>query len=64
MTQKEKLAGELYEEYCIAVGGKAFNGDPLPNAEEFFNDPSKNKQADAWIRVAEYSYDYFKELND
>lgn len=37
-----------YASYCAAVGGKAFNGDPLPKWEEFANDPAKKKQAAAW----------------
>lgn len=48
---QESLAHEMYDAYCHAVGGKAFNGDPLPTSEEFFADDSKQKQADAW-RVA------------
>ena len=48
----EKLAMFLYDEYCTSVGGKAFNGDPLPKSEEFFNDALKQKQVKAWIDVA------------
>lgn len=43
----ERLAREFYDTYCAAVGGKAFNGDPLPPAEEFFEDEAKVKQANA-----------------
>jgi len=49
----EALAGTLYDAYCTKVGGKAFNGDPLPNWQEFRADPTKRKQSDAWITVAE-----------
>lgn len=49
----EKIAGELYETYSEAVGGVAFNGDPLPMWEEFRADESKKKQSDAWVKVAE-----------
>lgn len=42
------LAHKIYDDYCEAVGGKTFNGDPLPKSDEFFNDPAKQKQADAW----------------
>lgn len=52
---KEYLARQFYDVYCKAVGGKSFNGDPLPSSEEFFKDPSKAAQADAWRAVAEYS---------
>jgi hypothetical protein len=48
----EELAGRLYNAYCAGVGGKAFNGDPLPTWIEFRADPSKRKQSDAWMLVA------------
>lgn len=48
----EDLAGALYEKYAAAVGGVAFNGDPLPKWAEFAADPVKAKQADAWREVA------------
>lgn len=51
----ETFAGELYEKYCEAVGGKAFNGDPLPDWKTFRADPSKTKQSDAWVAVAQYA---------
>lgn len=46
------LAGVLYERYSVAVGGKAFNGDPLPTWDVFKADPAKQLQADAWGAVA------------
>lgn len=52
MITLETLAGKLYEEYCKAVGGKAFNGDVLPDWNSFRADPSKQKQSDAWVAVA------------
>lgn len=45
----------LYSVYCEAVGGVAFNGDPLPGWADFAADPNKQKQADAWRSVAEQS---------
>lgn len=51
MDKRENLAREMYDAYCAAVGGKAFNGDDLPISGEFFEDDSKLKQANAW-RVA------------
>lgn len=51
IVTNDVIAKRLYETYCKAVGGKAFNGDPLPDAETFFNDPTKKKQADAWLEV-------------
>jgi len=51
-TTEEILAGRLYNAYCAAVGGKAFNGDDLPTWTEFRSAQSKVKQSDAWIVVA------------
>lgn len=51
------LAMKMYDGYCEAVGGKAFNGDPIPSSEEFFNDETKAKQAGAWIRAACIAFD-------
>lgn len=48
----EEVARHMYDTYCEAVGGKAFNGDDLPKSDEFFEDPSKQKQANAWRAVA------------
>lgn len=44
----EVLTEINYESYCAAVGGIAFNGDPLPTWEDFSADPNKAKQAQAW----------------
>jgi hypothetical protein len=49
----EKRAGRMYEAYARAVGGKAFNGDVLPDWDTFQADPSKELQHDAWIAVAQ-----------
>ena len=54
----EQLAHTLYDEYCNAVGGKAFNGDPLPKASEFFVDTTKQKQADAWRKVTHVAWQH------
>ena len=43
---------QLYDTYSAAVGGKAWNGEPLPTGKEFINDPAKQLQADAWRAVA------------
>jgi len=48
----EDFAGHLYEGYCNAVGGVAFNGDPLPSWQEFRADETKKKQSNAWVIVA------------
>ena len=44
-----EIAKQLYTTYCEAVGGKAFNGDPLPDWETFSSDETKKKQSNAWI---------------
>lgn len=51
MINRDYIAGEMYRVYCEAVGGVAFNGDPLPGWDEFSTDPKKTKQAEAW-RIA------------
>lgn len=52
-TEEEtKLAGAFYTIYCHSVGGKAFNGDPLPKWSAFVADPSAEKQARGWLEVA------------
>lgn len=53
MISREYIASELYRVYCLSVGGKAFNGDPLPEWEEFSQDPSKAKQSNAWLAAAD-----------
>lgn len=52
MINREIVANELYTAYCEAVGGAAFNGDPLPDWETFAADPAKEKQSSAWLAVA------------
>ena len=53
----EKLASILYENYCEQVGGKAFNGDPLPSWADFSADPDKQVQVSAWINTAQAAID-------
>lgn len=48
----EALAPALYSAYCAAVGGVAFNGDPLPDWQTFRADPAKLKQSEAWMAAA------------
>lgn len=55
----EGIANELYTTYCAAVGGKAFNGDPLPDWPTFRRDPKKSKQSDAWIASAHKAAEIF-----
>jgi len=51
------LAGFLYDTYCFAVGGVAYDGKTLPTWDEFRFDPSKEKQVAGWYAVAEASID-------
>jgi hypothetical protein len=51
------LAGFLYDTYCFAVGGVAYDGKMLPTWDEFRFDPSKEKQVAGWYAVAEASID-------
>lgn len=53
MFDEENFAKELYAAYCAAVGGVAFNGEPLPDADTFFADPKKQKQVEGWMAVAQ-----------
>jgi|AntRauTorcE11897_2_1112592.scaffolds.fasta_scaffold57136_2 hypothetical protein len=53
MISREYVAGELYRVYCEAVGGIAFNGDPLPDWDTFYSDESKQKQSNAWLEAAD-----------
>jgi len=45
------ITERAYTAYCEAVGGKAFNGDPLPSWKEFAADPAKQLQANAWVQA-------------
>jgi hypothetical protein len=53
MADRKNIAKELYTAYCIAVGGVAVNGDPLPTWETFSSDPLKGKQVNAWLSSAD-----------
>jgi len=57
----EELAEIMYEEYNKAVGGKAFNGDPLPSWEDFYPHPDKQKQVNGWIASAKAAMKYYSE---
>jgi hypothetical protein len=50
----ETIAEHFYQVYCTAVGGKAFNGDPLPDWRTFRADPAKKIQSEAWLTVARF----------
>ena len=52
-----QLAKRLYTAYCREVGNVAFNGDALPSADVFFNDPSKVKQAQGWVNAADVAFE-------
>ena len=55
----DDIANDLYTTYCKAVGGIAYNGDPLPTWEEFKADVVKQKQANGWLEVAIRAYNRF-----
>jgi hypothetical protein len=48
-----------YTAYCKAVGGVAFNGDPLPAWEVMVKDPTKVKIVRAWVEGADAVIDSF-----
>lgn len=52
MNKIDQKAIELYDIYTAAVGGKAWDGKPLPCGKDFMSDPTKQKQADGWRAVA------------
>ena len=39
---------KAYIAYCVAVGGKAWNGDPLPTWEVMTEDSAKQHLVSAW----------------
>lgn len=47
-------SGELYEMYCDMVGGKSWDGKPLPRWRDFSSDSSKELQARAWKQITDY----------
>lgn len=57
MPDIEAIADKIYTTYCAEVGGKAFNGDPLPTWVTFRADPTKRKQSDAWVAAARTAWD-------
>lgn len=56
----EELAELLYERYCESVGGKAWNGDDLPDWHDFSRDPEKVTQAEGWRSVAREAWEHFE----
>jgi hypothetical protein len=59
-VNEEELADKLYTKYCVEVGGKAFNGDPLPSWQDFRDDPTKLVQSNAWVAVASTAIEFFE----
>ena len=59
MIDNLTLAKNMYTAYCEKVGGVAFNGDPLPTADEFFTDETKTKQSNAWLAAADVAISTF-----
>lgn len=60
-AHKRHIASIMYETYCGAVGGRAFNGDPLPPWKEFSEDPKKAVQAQGWLAAASAAIDAHNE---
>jgi len=56
----EWTAKALYDRYRMAVGGVAFNGSPLPDWLYFRTDPTKTKQANAWLEVARLALELYE----
>jgi hypothetical protein len=52
IDEAEALAARLYTIYCRCVGGKAYDGKPLPPWSEFGKDTKKFAQSNAWRAVA------------
>lgn len=61
MKKDEHLARKMYDVYCVVVGGKAFNGDTLPDSDTFFSDDTKMKQRNAWIAAADCAINILSE---
>lgn len=59
----ESRAVRMYDVYCAAVGGTAYDGRPLPTGSEFFADPGKQRQADAWRAVARMALPSEREMS-
>lgn len=57
MVDDTILAGEMYTAYCAAVGGKAYNGDPLPDWPTLCDDPSKQKIVAGWMAAANAAHE-------
>lgn len=57
MIDQYSVTRDLYTTYCASVGGKAFNGDPLPTWEEFYGDSEKQIQVRAWLDVGQRAID-------
>lgn len=54
MTQlgDDALGKLAWDTYSKAVGGKAFNGDPLPTWEDMKKDDKKQNLVEAWKKTA------------
>lgn len=49
MSNAERLGKAAWEAYRESVGGKSFNGEPLPTWEEMTKDPKRAAVRKAWI---------------
>ena len=48
----DRVAAHFYAVYCDSVGGKAWNGDSLPDWAALNADPAKARIIEAWKAVA------------
>lgn len=59
----EQAAMRAWDTYRFVVGGKAFNGDPLPDWPTLLADPNKERIVKAWravaLRLGSYYSDQF-----
>lgn len=62
-TDHEAIVFVAWDAYKKAVGGRAFNGDPLPDWDEMANDQSKSVQAWAWRDAIKAAIMAYEELN-
>lgn len=65
----ERLAKVAWDAYKRKVGGKTFNGDPMPEWEEMLRDESKQKIVAGWREAARgvalvHDSDRIKEFTD
>jgi len=61
IPEELELAQRLYTEYSKSTGGKAYNGDPLPTAQELWADPTKARIQKAWEDAAAAALEFSRQ---